>query len=185
MKIKFNKNTLSNIIFIIALGVLLYPPSRTWFLRQIAFSPSIEHVDDRETLSTYQWQLKGLNVPNANFEDFKGKVVFVNFWATWCPPCRAEMPMIQKLYDTYKNEVAFVFVTQENWETVAGYFNKKGYQLPVYNSYSLAPQQFRATNALPASYLIDKKGNIVIAKTGAANWNSTKIKNLVAALVKE
>ncbi|MFZ3273185.1 MAG: TlpA disulfide reductase family protein, partial [Lutibacter sp.] len=106
MNFKLNKKSISNIIFVIAIGVLLYPPSREWFMRQIAFAPSVKEVEKSEKLSSYDWELKGLNTESINFKDLENKVVFVNFWATWCPPCRAEMPMIQKLYADYKDKVA-------------------------------------------------------------------------------
>ena len=156
----FNKKNISNIVFVIAIGLLLYPPTREWGMRQLAFTPSVENSENAEILDSYNWDLKGLNVESVNFNEFEGKVIFVNFWATWCPPCRAEMPMIQKLYNDYKDKVAFVFVTNENWNIVKPFFDKNGYNLPVYNSISLPLQKFTETNSIPASYLIDKSGAI-------------------------
>jgi len=187
MKQLFNKKTfsLSNIIFAIVLVLMLYPTSREWFMRQIAFAPSVENLEDAKKISTYKWELKGLNTENLHFNDVKGKVVFVSFWATWCPPCRAEMPMIQNLYDDYKDKVAFVFVTNENWPTVEAFFKKNNYNLPSYNSISIPPNKFTETNSIPASYLLDKNGNILISKVGAANWNSDKVRELLDKLVSE
>lgn len=181
----FNKKifSVSNIIFIIIVGVLLYPPSREWVQRQIAFSPSVNTIEESEKIATYNWDLKGLNTEAINFSDLKGKVVFVNFWATWCPPCRAEMPMIQKLYDDYKDKVSFVFVTSESWSTVEKFYTKNNYNLPSYNSVSAPPIKFTETNTIPATYLLDKGGNILISKTGAADWDSAKVRNLLDQLI--
>ena len=186
MKKIFNKKTFSpsNIIFIIVLIILLYPPSREWAMRQIAFSPSVNNVDETNKISSYNWELKGLNTENSSFNELENKVVFVNFWATWCPPCRAELPMIQELYNDYKDKVAFVFVTDENWSTVDAFFTKNNYDLPTYNSASLPPQSFLETNSIPATYLIDTEGNILISETGAANWNSDKVRDLLDSIIK-
>jgi thiol-disulfide isomerase/thioredoxin len=181
----FNKKSISNILFVLAIGLLLYPNTREWGMRQLAFAPSIETVEHTEIIDSYNWELKGLNKPSDNFNEFEGKVIFINFWATWCPPCRAEMPMIQELYNDYKNKVAFVFVTNEDWNTVSVYFEKNGYDLPVYNSLSKPPQKLTKTNSIPASYLIDKKGNILISKVGAADWNSNKVRSLLDELLKK
>ena len=182
MKFKLNKKSISNIIFVLVLALLLYPPSREWFMRQIAFSPSIE-TKSIENINTYNWQLNGLNTESINFNELKNKVVFVNFWATWCPPCRAEMPMIQDLYNDYKDKIAFVFVTNENWETVEKFYLKNEYNLPTYNAISTPPSKFTETNSIPASYLIDSNGNIVIDKVGAADWNSKKVRELLNGLI--
>tara|TARA_R110001583_G_scaffold84281_5_gene221852 strand:+ start:989 stop:1546 length:558 start_codon:yes stop_codon:yes gene_type:complete len=181
----FSKKYISNIIFVIVLALMLYPPTREWGMRQIAFAPSVKKAENIEFITSYNWELKGLNVPNVNFNEFEDKVIFINFWATWCPPCRAEMPMIQKLQNDYKDKVAFVFVTNENWNTVSSFFKKNEYDLPVYNSMSTPPQKFTETNSIPASYLIDKKGAILISKVGAADWNSTKVRKLLDDLIEK
>lgn len=174
----FTKSRISNIIFIIALAVILYPPSREWVMRQIAFSPSINESSNK-VITNYNWSLSGLNTADINFSELEDKVIFVNFWATWCPPCRAEMPMIQELYDEYKDKIAFVFITDENWPTVETFFKKHNYNLPAYNSSSLPPDLLTTTNSIPATYIISKDGVILIDKIGAADWNSKKVKTLL------
>lgn len=183
MKKLFSRKSISNILFVIAIGLLLYPPTREWGMRQIAFAPSVKSSDAIESIKSYDWKLKGLNTQSINFNEFEDKVIFVNFWATWCPPCRAELPMIQKLYNDYNDKVAFVFVTNEDWNTVHKFFNEKGYDLPVYNSSTAPPQKFAETNSIPASYLIDKNGAILISKVGAADWNSSKVRKLLDDLI--
>ncbi|WP_152287408.1 TlpA family protein disulfide reductase [Flavicella marina] len=167
---KFIKKHWSNIVFVIAMGLVLHPTSKEVLLRTIALSPSL--TDESVVLDNYQWQLRGVNTQDVLLSSAKGKVVFVNFWATWCPPCRAEMPAIQNLYNQYKDDVVFLFVTQENKNKVATFFENYGYDLPVYNSGSRVPIQLNTTNSIPATYVIDKRGNIVISKTGAAAWDS-------------
>jgi thiol-disulfide isomerase/thioredoxin len=184
MNFKLNKKFFSNAIFVLAMGLLIYSPTRIWLLRQIAFSPSVENVKDRASIKNYDWQLKGLNTADINLSEVKGKVVFVNFWATWCPPCRAELPMIQKLYNDYKDKVTFIFVTNENWEKVSQFFNTNNYNLPVYNSISTPPNQFLKTNSIPSSFLVDKNGSILIEKVGAADWNSDKTRSIINEILK-
>lgn len=179
------KNIASNVIFVLVLAMLIYSPSREWFMRQIAFAPGIKGVEKSEQIEDYEWGLKGLNTENINFSDFEGKVVFVNFWATWCPPCRAEMPMIQQFYNNFKDKIAFVFVTSEDWSEVQNYFKEKDYNIPVYNSIGRPPEALTTTSSIPASYLISKQGEIRISKVGAADWSSTKVTNLVNDLLKE
>jgi len=181
----FSKKHISNFIFVIVAALMLYPPTREWGMRQIAFAPSVKSIEKSEVITSYNWELNGLNAPNVNFKEFENKVIFVNFWATWCPPCRAEMPMIQKLYNDYKDKVVFVFVTNENWNTVSSFLNKNEYDLPIYNSASTPPQNFTETNSIPASYLINKEGAILISKVGSADWNSSKVRALLDDLIEK
>ncbi len=177
--------TFSNLLFVVALFLMIYSPTREWILRQVTFSPSVVDEQEAQKLDTYEWLLKGVTTEDLNFENTKNKVVIVNFWATWCPPCRAEMPMLQKLYHEYKDKVVFVLVTNENRQKVTAFFAERGYDFPVYNSMSNPPHLFTTTNSIPATYLIDKKGKVRISKTGAADWNSSKVKKLIDKLLKE
>lgn len=181
---KFDRKMISNILFIVALAVVIYPPSRAWMMRQFAFSPSIENVEDRAKLTNYNWQLKGINTADLDFETAKNKIIIVNMWATWCPPCVAEMPSLQDLYNDYKDQVVFVFVTSEGAKKVTPFMEKNNYNLPIYNMMSKEPDLL-STQSIPTTYLINKKGEIVIKKTGAANWNSTKVRAQLDELIKK
>ncbi|PIR12596.1 MAG: thiol-disulfide oxidoreductase [Flavobacteriales bacterium CG_4_9_14_0_2_um_filter_35_242] len=181
-KMNFKKNMWSNIVFIVVIAALIYPNSRAWLMRQVAFAPSVNAVEKSPSLSTYQWELKGINTPDINFESLKGKVVFVNFWATWCPPCRAEMPLIQKLYNDYKTKVDFVFVTSDPSEKVTSYYQEHQLDLPTYNMHTQEPSEF-VTRSIPATYIVSKKGKIVVSTVGAADWNSDKVRKLLDKLL--
>lgn len=181
---QINRKMISNILFVVALGLIIYPKSRAWIMRQLAFSPSIENVENREILTNYNWQLKGLNTTDFDFNTAKNKVVIVNFWATWCPPCVAEMPSLQNLYNDYNDQVVFVFVTSEGTEKVMPFMEKHNYNLPIYNMISREPELL-TTRSIPATYLINKEGEIVINKTGAANWNSSKVRSQLDELIKK
>ena len=180
---KLSRKSIFNIAFVVIIGLLLYPPTKVYFIRLISFSPSVITEDEQVNLTDYNWNLKGLNTSNIDFNDTKNKVVFVNFWATWCPPCIAEMPSVQKLYNDYKDKVTFVFVSNEKWTVINDFYLKNNYNLPTYNSLSRIPEQLKS-NSIPATFIIDKKGNIVTDKKGAANWNSAKVRALLDNLIK-
>lgn len=179
---KFTKKGISNIVFVVIIGLLIYPPTKEYFIKLVSFSPSTIKVDERKQLESYNWKLKGLNTPNLDFNITKGKVVFVNFWATWCPPCRAEMPSIQKLYNDYKDKVEFIFVSNEDWNIIDTFYKSQNYDFPIYNPLSRRLEEFKS-KTIPATFIIDKKGNIVIEKRGAANWNSDKTRLLLDKLL--
>jgi len=79
------------------------------YVKTMLFSPSAEVVSSRENISSLDLELKGIsNATDMNLTSQKGKVIFINYWATWCAPCRAEMPSIQSLYNDYKDKIEFV-----------------------------------------------------------------------------
>lgn len=144
----------------------------------LAFSPGITDADERKVLSSYDWQLADMQGNRVDFNAFKGKKIVINFWATWCPPCVAEMPSMQALYDDYGDQVVFIFVTNEDKATVSTFLQKNDYTFPVYQPRSIAPAELQS-KALPTTYLISEKGEIVIHKTGAADWNTEKVRGLL------
>ena len=185
---KLFKNQWFNIIIVVVLLALLIPgirkPLQIFTNKVFAFSPSITSENERQQLENYQWVLEKNNKDKVQFPEFKDKVVFVNFWATWCPPCIAEMPSFQELFEDYKDQVVFVFVSSEDHETVRGFLNRKNYTLPAYRPLSEPPQPLNG-RTLPTTYLINKKGDIVINKVGAADWNSESVRETLDNLLAE
>lgn len=166
-------------------------PIQVFVQRLISFSPSETSQTDREVLRDYRWQLQVLDsqdkaevLGEIDFSQSEGKVAIINFWATWCPPCVAEMPSFQKLYDGYGDNVDFYFVSSEKAEKLNGFMEKHDYNLPVYIQTYQAPEQLQS-NVLPTTYLISKKGEIVIKETGSADWNSKKMRELLDKLLSE
>ncbi len=174
---KWFKKQWSNILFLFLLGGLFYTPSKAWFLRQISFSPSIIAEEDRITVTDFNWELKGINVPDISFKDTIGQYTLLSFWATWCAPCLAELPSIQKLYDSEKENVIMVLVSNESTDKLDSFLEKNEYNFPVYRTKSKVPSFFEH-KSIPTTYLIHPNGEILIKKTGAANWNSTTITSL-------
>ena len=120
--------------------------------------------------------LPDLNGRQVSLSDFKGKVLFVNFWATWCPPCREEMPSMQKLHDKLK-EKDFLMVAidlQEPAEPVKKFL--KEYELTfmtLLDSKGEVGLLF-GIRSIPTTLILDKQGMIIGVAMGARNWASKK-----------
>ncbi|WP_417359296.1 TlpA family protein disulfide reductase [Galbibacter sp.] len=183
---KLNKSQIQNILLLVGILVLLFTPLGTQIKvqlnRLLAFSPSVVAEDHRSKVTTYQWDLQNLEGNRYSFKDTQGKVVLLNFWATWCPPCIAEMPSMQELYNDYGDQIVFVFVSQEPKEKIQGFLDKHNYNFPVYQAISEPPAAFNH-KSIPQTYLVDKAGNIVIDKNGAANWNSKSVRQTITTLL--
>lgn len=182
MVVNWIKQNWSNILFGVFIILILVPqtgkPIKVFVNRLIAFSPSVENEADREVLVDYNWNLRAMNGEAVDFNSFNDKKILVNFWATWCPPCIAEMPSMQALYDDYKGKAVFVFVTNDDKAAIDKFIKKHNYTFPIYQAVSSAPLLLE-TSTLPTTYLINEKGEILIDKTGAADWNSDKVRALL------
>lgn len=183
------KLTSSNIIFLIVIALLIIPQTRQpiqIFLHKglALISPSVISESNQEAITDFNWKLIDQDGKPYNFQDAKGKVVFINFWATWCPPCIAEMPSIESLYKDYEDKVVFLLVSNEKPETIKIFTNKNNYSFNFYNPISDTPSSFE-TRSIPKTYLIDKQGNIVMDKGGAANWNSDSVRAVLDKLLAE
>ncbi len=129
--------------------------------------PEAEKVD-----VDYNFQLQDLEGKTINLEEFKGKVIFLNLWATWCPPCVAEMPSIQSLYEKMDNDnVVFVMLSMDdNPEKARKFIKRKGFTFPVYMAASRVPDAFRSPS-IPTTMVISPEGKIVSKKVGMANYD--------------
>src|SRR5690606_30220827 len=106
---KLRRSQIQNMLLLVLVVVLLFTPVGTQLKvqlnRLLAFSPSLVSQEDRAKVSTYHWSLKGMDDKLFEFKEAQDKVILLNFWATWCPPCIAEMPSMQELYNSYGDRV--------------------------------------------------------------------------------
>ena len=185
---KISKSQRNNIIFLIIILIMIIPQTRQpvqLFLQKglAMISPSVIDREDRITVTNYDWQLVDENGEYYDFNEAKGKVVLINFWATWCPPCIAEMPSMEKLYQSYKDDVVFLFVSNENQGVISKFKEKNAYEFLVYASLTANPTDLNASS-IPRTFVLDQQGHIVIDKTGAADWNSKAVRGVLDELLK-
>lgn len=136
----------------------------------------------------YNFKLKDLKGNIVDVNKFKGKVLFINLWATWCGPCRAEMPSIQKLYESADAEkVVFIMLaldTEENQHRIPKFISDKQYTFPVYVADQSLPAQLNVSS-IPTTFIIGKDGKIESKKAGASNYNSDKFRDYLNSLTKK
>jgi peroxiredoxin len=96
----------------------------------------------------------------------------------------AELPGIQALYDDYKDKVSFLLVSNEEFAVSGGFLAQKSYTLPLFKAI-YTPPALMNTSSIPATFLIDKNGKLVIRKEGAADWNSNTVRKTIDALLQE
>ncbi len=153
-------------------------------LKTMVWSPSIEVVEKQVHIPAFDFALRNLEQERVTQRIGDGRITFLSFWATWCAPCVAELPSIEALYQDYKDRIDFVLVTHENPEVVQGFLDKKEFDLPVYFPAAVPPEILQS-KSIPTNFLIDNEGNLLIKETGAANWNSKKVRGLLDGLLEE
>ncbi|SOD19598.1 TlpA family protein disulfide reductase [Pedobacter xixiisoli] len=182
------KKYISNGIFILVLALFVFVPSAKALLLQGLmqvglFNPDVK-TEKNLTNPTADLKFKDQNGKVVTLNELKGKVVFLNFWATWCPPCLAEMPSINKLYEKHKDNKDVVFIlldADSNFEKANGYMNARKYTMPVYQMASNVPEQIFA-GSLPTTIVFDKQGRLSFKHEGAANYNSKKFVEFIEKL---
>ena len=173
-----------DIIFYLLIILLIIPTTRREVISNIKritlMKPSVKEAPVMSALSEDDYSFRFENTDGAilSLSDFRGEVLFVNFWATWCPPCRAEMPSIQKLYDEYRDKVKFLMITGEEKEPVHRYIEKYNYNFPVLFQRTSLPPSF-SVSAIPHTFIISRDGRILLSKTGAAKWDSKEFKDFL------
>lgn len=177
-----------NAAFIILVLLLIIPQTRTPIqvalnkVKVAIFSPSAYDKDDQEKLQPFNYKLTSLNGVTSEVPVGKGKVTFVSYWATWCPPCIAELPSIAALYKDYGEQVQFVLITNEDPVIVERFLEKRALNIPAVNPAMDTPS-ILFERSIPTNYIIDKLGNIVIKEKGAADWNSKAVRTILDDLL--
>ena len=121
--------------------------------------------------------IKGQTV---DLQQFKGRKVFVNLWASWCPPCRREMPSIQNLYNSVDtSKVSFVMLSlDDEFGKAKDYVQQNNLQLPVYYPGGQLPMLFNV-NGIPATFIFDENGELLKRVDGSDNYDTDEYRKLV------
>ncbi|MDR1277307.1 MAG: TlpA family protein disulfide reductase [Treponema sp.] len=122
-----------------------------------------------------------LDGTQARLSGFRGKVVFLNFWATWCPPCIEEMPSIEALYQRFQGkDLEFLAVDiQESKDEVAAFIKQHLLSFPAALDSTGRISAEYGIRGIPATFIIDREGGVIAAVTGSRDWNTAEV---VAAL---
>jgi thiol-disulfide isomerase/thioredoxin len=134
------------------------------------------------------FSLQDINGKTHTLAEYRGKVVLVNFWATWCPPCRQEMPSIEKLYLSMKGR-PFEVLALDQGESVSQVFAYMGQLDPSPTFPVLLDAKSEAAHAfgvmgIPTTYLIDKQGFIVRQAVGGRDYTNPEIRRVIEALMR-
>lgn len=136
----------------------------------------------------YNFTVKNLDGNKINFGEFKGKVIFLNVWATWCGPCRAEMPTIQNTYNQIQSDdIVFVMLSidkEGSQPKIEKYITDKQFTFPVYLPSGYLPEQLQVPN-IPTTFIISKDGMIVSKKIGTTNFDTNKFRDYLEKLARE
>jgi thiol-disulfide isomerase/thioredoxin len=132
----------------------------------------------------YDWTLRRLDGERVQLGAYRGRVLFINVWASWCLPCVAEMASITRLRDSLRDTgVEFLLVSPEEREPVERFLRRYDYDLPVLLEAQEMPRAF-GLRALPTTYVVDRSGNIVLKHRGAADWDSEAVRDFLQALIR-
>lgn len=190
---KINLIIIGGIVIIAAIiaGIFLSPAESNKPAKPAAFRPTPKNMAKnfppanltKENLgpATFNWELKTIDGKTVVLSDYKGKVIFLNLWATWCGPCLAEFPSIQSLYSDMNDDVVFLMVSQEEFETVKAFSSRESYTFPFMVAAGEMPGVFE-TNVIPTTYIIDRSGTIVVKHVGATNWADESVKTFLKSL---
>ena len=168
----------------VALGLVVSSRMGTeWMAERMLRAPEFPEIDTVEESgrTDYDWALRTADGETVPFSDFRGKTVFLNVWATWCPPCVMEMPSIERLRaSTDPSKVAFVLVSKESDEVVRAFVESEKHDLPLYVTDDL-PELF-ASDTIPMTFVVDPEGAVVFRHSGAMKWDTPATVNFLHGL---
>ena len=122
----------------------------------------------------------------VNLSSYRGKVVFLNFWATWCGACRGEMPSLESLYRELKSRSDFELVTvnvdEQGWNTISPFLKNNGYDIPVLSDAGNRVSSSYRVSGIPATFIVDRDGRIVWDCAGGLDWSNDSLKSALKGL---
>lgn len=131
----------------------------------------------------YDWTVRPLDGDEFNLEERRGRVLFINLWASWCTPCVREMGSIERLQERLADtDVDFLIVASDRERPVRDFLRRYGYDLPIYLEVTNIPRAF-GQRGLPTSWVVDHLGQIVLLRHGEAVWDTDEVEAFIRAVV--
>ncbi|MTI31040.1 TlpA family protein disulfide reductase [Xanthovirga aplysinae] len=173
--------TIAGILYLTGLHTEVIGRVQQLVLATGIIKPSTEIENQQMEKASFSLPLTTLEGKPFAFSELKGKTIFINFWASWCPPCVAEMPNIQKLYQIVGNEedIAFVMISvDEDLEKAKKFIDRKGFDFPVYFLNGPIPEVYQS-QSIPTTFVINPEEKIIFKHSGMANYNNEEFKDLL------
>ena len=185
-------NILTGLFLIFVLAMLVNPDVKSGMIRGLMnvglFQPDIPLTPLEKKQNIVKLSspilLKDSTGKIINLSELKGKVVFLNFWATWCPPCRAEMKSLNELHQNFRNHKNIVFLTidvDSDYKKAKKLLDRKGYSFPIFELASSIPDTL-FNGSIPATLILDKAGQIVFKHEGALDFTNSKFNQFLSTL---
>ena len=168
-----------------------YKDLSVMYLNEVIDAPELKKPSSREMkVTTIDFESNMLQFSDLednifSIQNFKGKNLFINYWATWCNPCLAEMPYMAELYEKYKDEedIIFLYLSREKLETIKDYIPKDEslQQLPIYKI--VTDDEFFATSGIPTTFIVNSDGEVIVKDLGTAFWNDESVFKFIDNLI--
>jgi thiol-disulfide isomerase/thioredoxin len=168
-KIRIDKKFWINLVCFLLGGILL-----VYLIEKYRVAPDIKFTE---------MKLMDTNSKTVNLSDYKGKVIFLNFWETWCGPCVQELPTIEKAREQIDStKMVFITVAEESPAKISDFKFNHDYRFNYF--ISEAPFSELGINTYPTTYIIDREGKIALTRIGGVDWSAPEIINMMKDLAK-
>ena len=181
----------------VLLFLLIFISVILFFLEHFTETPiSIEDIETKEIFNAKKssvgyfapsFKLRNIKGNYESLESYRGEVVVLNFWATWCAPCRIEMPSFEKLYRRYRSEgvtVLAITLDKNSENKIKSFVDEYGLSFPILLDEKGEVERLYPSMTIPFTYIIDRQGRIVARVDGAKNWESSETFEAIEYLLK-
>jgi thiol-disulfide isomerase/thioredoxin len=171
------------VVFFVVPGFLLLLRNSGYLSGDLPTEPTPLHS---QALAAPDFALLDLDGNSRRLSSFRGKVVLLNFWATWCPPCRAAMPALEALYQAYKHqgfEVVAVASDVQGVAAVQPFVTQHRLTFLTLQDTTTHVTRIYGVTTLPTSYVLDREGRLVTVEIGNRDWTTAEARALIASLV--
>jgi len=171
-----NSNVLKALLFFMAAGMTIaLPPSTAQTL-----------IPYKRVVDAEDFHLKSVSGKRFRFSSLRDKVVLLNFWATWCPPCKKEMPSMERLYREYKPrgfEVVAVALDKSSPAVIKKFIKEMRVSFIALHDPDGITSNLYSVSGVPYSYLVNREGKIAFRVAGGLDWDEESVKSIVKDLL--